>query len=790
MIGKKRFLALCVMFLTVFPFCLPSYAETWGKSYSGTDLGDVIQCVSIDQTEDGGYALCGEFKSDALVVKLDEHGEITWQKTFGGDVWDSADSIHQTLADDGYILCGKTHSFGRGGDVLVVKLDRDGNPEWSSAFGGDLEDSANDVRQTSDNGYIITGQANYGFRVGDDILVLKLDSAGDIDWEWVYDGVNAFSIRQTYPDKGYILCGTIPQDTYIDILVMKLNGNGEPEWQMAYGGPMIDECYSIGQTEDGGYILCGMTYSFGDAGDVLAIKLDDRGNVEWSKIYGGSHWEQGRSIQQTADGGYILCGQTQSFGTGGDVLILKLDARGDVIWQKTFGRTEIDRGWSIQQTDDEGYVLVGDTDYFSMDGDDTLVLKLNRYGKVPGLPGLAHLRGVNVDEDEPAISRYSVALTPRDPDLRHTRIEGLTDADHALAVVPSPRKADDLIVDPGSPHGIKVYYNNTGPWTSVYMGSPGEGRMVVGDLDGYAREDLVIVHWIFRFLGWGPFGELRFRFDTGLLANYNRSGWVQLPWTRLYRRLERGPTRMVVGDMDGNGYDDLIADLGGIYVNYNNSGSWTNIHSDSPGPGKMAVGDLDGDGKADLIADFGDHAGGVMVFYNNTGPWRSIASGSYDSGFGDGRRMVVGDVDGDGLDDVVADFGSYREGIKIFYNNSRTWTEISPGSYSDGFGEGGMVIGDMDGNGKNELIADFGAYGGGVSVFYNNVEPWSAVNRFSPGPYRMIVGDMDDSGRADLVVDYGAMGVNVFYNNAHPWTFVYDVSPGESGMIAGNLDGQ
>jgi uncharacterized delta-60 repeat protein len=187
-------------------------------------------------------------------------------------------------------------------------------------------------------------------------------------WQKTYGGSGddyAYSIQQT-TDGGYIVAGwtsSFGAGNY-DFYVIKLDANGNKVWEKTFGGSSEDRAYSIQQTTDGGYIVAGWTYSFG-AGiyDVYIIKLDADGNKVWEKTFGGSGWDEAFSIQQTTDGGYIVAGWTSSFGAGWeDVYIIKLDADGNKVWEKTFGGSGWDEAFSIQQTTDGGYIVAGYTD--------------------------------------------------------------------------------------------------------------------------------------------------------------------------------------------------------------------------------------------------------------------------------------------------------------------------------------------------------------------------------------------------------------------------------------------
>ena len=153
-----------------------------------------------------------------------------------------------------------------------------------------------------------------------------------------------------------------------DFWVFKLDPAGKIEWQKLYGGAALDDAQPIQQTSDGGYIVAGQTCSFGDAnGDLWMLKLFPNGNVDWQKTYGGDGEDEATSLQQTdddgdgvADDGYIVAGFTDSFGVGGDIWVLKLDSSGNIQWQKTYGGGGKDEPFSIRQTSDRGYIVAGD----------------------------------------------------------------------------------------------------------------------------------------------------------------------------------------------------------------------------------------------------------------------------------------------------------------------------------------------------------------------------------------------------------------------------------------------
>jgi predicted secreted protein len=314
-----------------------------------------------------------------------------WAQTYGGAGNDVAVSTKQT-ADGGYIVAGYTGSFGAGGnDFWVSKLDASGTVTWQKTYGGAGNDCcALSTQQTADGGYIVAASTDSFGAGGLDVWVLKLDASGNVTWQKTYggagiDGANA--IQQT-TDGGYIVAGLTRSfgAGLDDVWVLKLDALGAVTWQKTYGGTADDVAYSIQQTTDGGYIVAGRTSSSGAGGmDVWVLKLDALGAVTWQKAYGGAGNDVAGSIKQTSDGGYIVAGWTTSFGAGGmDIWVLKLDALGNVTWQKAYGGAGNDSASStdaIQQTSDGGYIVAGTTSFGAGSGD-VWVLKLDASGTI------------------------------------------------------------------------------------------------------------------------------------------------------------------------------------------------------------------------------------------------------------------------------------------------------------------------------------------------------------------------------------------------------------------------
>jgi len=348
---------------------------------------------SLIQTSDGGYAIAGFTISfgagsgDVYVVKLDANGNLQWTKTIGGPASEEGNSLIQT-SDGGYVIAGYTSSFGAGQlDVYVVKLDANGNLQWTKTIGGKKADVGTSLIQTSDGGYAIAGFTE-SFGAGEwDVYVVKLDASGNLQWTKTIGGPKGdegYSLIQT-SDGGYVIAGYTNSfgAGKADVYVVKLDAKGNLQWTKTIGGPESEIGNSLTQTSDGGYAITGTTGSFGTGkADVYVVKLDAKGNLQWTKTIGGPESEVGNSLIQTSDGGYAITGTTGSFGAGeADVYVVKLDANGNLQWTKTIGaRNKNYSKSSLIQTSDGGYAIAGHTESFGAGKWDVYVVKLDKNG--------------------------------------------------------------------------------------------------------------------------------------------------------------------------------------------------------------------------------------------------------------------------------------------------------------------------------------------------------------------------------------------------------------------------
>jgi Ca2+-binding RTX toxin-like protein len=312
-----------------------------------------------------------------------------WQKTFSGTGNEEFSAVIET-SDGGFVAAGGINAFESSTDAWVVKVDSEGSVEWEKAYGlGSQGDFASDIAATDDNGFIVTLET----RQSDfpTLSLIKLSENGTIEWEKAFqhsippllstDRIG--SVQQT-SDGGFIVAsGTAESGAGLaDLILIKLESDGEIAWEKTYGGTLADFGISIQQTADGGFVVAGTTRSFPTTGSFSegqfwVVKTDTDGNIEWEQAYGTIEVEGAKHIRQTMDGGYIVTGFS---GSPVFQVIVKLDRDGAVEWQKSFGEPFKSSLRNVEPTSDGGYIVTGNTAMFGVDASDALVLKLNSEG--------------------------------------------------------------------------------------------------------------------------------------------------------------------------------------------------------------------------------------------------------------------------------------------------------------------------------------------------------------------------------------------------------------------------
>tara|TARA_R110002051_G_scaffold73135_5_gene132755 strand:+ start:16387 stop:17730 length:1344 start_codon:yes stop_codon:yes gene_type:complete len=388
----------------------------WIKNFGGNQ-DDSAQ--AIIKTNDGGYAIIGytgsingdvltknEEENDYWLLKLDKDFNLKWNKTYGGSKDDIGQSLAQT-SDGGYILTG--YAMSSDGDATnnegfhdnwILKLDAQGILEWESSYGFSGHDHSYDILEATQGGYFFTGflditsaRADGNTEKGNSVTShgvgefwgTKIDEEGSVQWRGYFGGTNndrAHSVVQTN-DGGFVMAGFTESDDFdisttngsYEFWVVKVDSFGNLLWEQSYGGEGIEVSYDIAKTADNGFVVVGNTFSTnGDIllnhgeSDMWMIKLDEDGNLIWEQTYGGSQFDLAQAVVQSKDGGFLIAGNTKSddknstinYGEN-DIWVVKTNAFGNLVWQKSFGGSGLDFGYDLLENADGSIIVVGES---------------------------------------------------------------------------------------------------------------------------------------------------------------------------------------------------------------------------------------------------------------------------------------------------------------------------------------------------------------------------------------------------------------------------------------------
>ena len=361
-----------ILIISIICLCLftsSASAATTGKWTYGEDKYDMA--IANLATMDGSHVIVGSTESygsvgdDLWLFKAAGNGSITWNRHYGGDGNESGLNVI-AAADGGYAVVGATSSYGQGEeDIWLIKTDSEGNMQWNQTYGGLYDDEGWMLLQTSDGGYLITGLTCTSEGIADGILI-KTDNAGNLQWQKTYGGVgdDCFYGLTKSSEGGYILSGTTNSTGAgkYDAWLVKVDNSGNQQWAKTYGGPENDYAYIAFETETD-YVVDCTTYSYGAGGaDVWLLKVDAMGGLMWNYTYGGPEGDHGWYGAKTTDG-FALGGYTYSYGINGNsaAWLIKVDVNGMTMWNQTYGDANNDYyGWAVTQTSDGGYALSGE----------------------------------------------------------------------------------------------------------------------------------------------------------------------------------------------------------------------------------------------------------------------------------------------------------------------------------------------------------------------------------------------------------------------------------------------
>lgn len=361
---------------------------TWEKLFSKKST-DVFR--SVQEVTTGGYIVAGYTANftandtDAFVVRLNVNGDTVWTYTYNGPQ-SRQDLFYKIIetSDGGFLACGYTNS-GTSDDILYIKLNSAGIFQWAKNYGGSGKERSQDIVETID-GYTIAGYTTSSPAQYYDALILHFDFNGTVLWTKIigsadYEDANSLKLL---PDGGYILGGQIRiNGSNYDQYLIRTNSSGDTLWTRHFGTSGTDNIESIVIVSDG-YVMAGSTNSILTGDDGYLVKTDTSGNVIWSKTFGGNYPDDFHRVEKTSDGGFILTGTTSSSGASNpNMWLLKTNAQGNQLWSTPLGGDNHDHGYSGIQTSDGGYIIAGHSGSFGFNNEEAYIVKLGSGGVAP-----------------------------------------------------------------------------------------------------------------------------------------------------------------------------------------------------------------------------------------------------------------------------------------------------------------------------------------------------------------------------------------------------------------------
>jgi hypothetical protein len=377
---KKILLLLTVLLCANSIFAQLKFQKTF--TATGNDY-----CYSVHQTADGGFLMAGETDAtgdgnyNGYLLRTDASGAILWSHLYGGPDLDWINKAIETSDGNIIVTGGTTDTVNYTSEIWIFKTDALGNVLWQTTSGTSSWDNAFDIKQTPDGGYIVAGYQNAGISSKDDCCLIKMDSSGNIVWTKVYE-MNAsddygYSV-ELCADGGYIVAGEKYLSSNSHALIIKTDSTGTVEWAKTLGtsGYWINGIVAVGND----FVMAGVvndpTYR-----NILITKIASNGDVMWTNAFEGPGAREDNcfNIKQTTDGGFALCGSTNSFTADYQAFLLKTNSTGDILWSNLYGSTGNERVWDFSETSDGGFILGGGTHSFG-NADKIFLVKTNSIG--------------------------------------------------------------------------------------------------------------------------------------------------------------------------------------------------------------------------------------------------------------------------------------------------------------------------------------------------------------------------------------------------------------------------
>jgi hypothetical protein len=333
--------------------------------------------------------------------------ELIWSKTYNG-IYSDVNRLIAATSDGGFILVGDSESYGPGIlSALLIKCNSNGDVEWQKTYGGSNFDLPMAVAQTSDGGYAIATYSNSFPPEGMNMRIIKTDALGETQWASVVPGTNGIAMQVRgcllpTPDNGFLVTGNkwSPPNAN-QIILCKLDNAGELLWTKEFGGSSDEYGATIQATADGNFVLGGYTYTFGNGMcDGYMIKINPDGEEIWNSVVGGTDYDSYHFIRTVSDG-YIGVGSAQSYGNSEQGFIVKLDNNGQLVWLKDFGGINNESFDGIIETVNHEYLVSGTTNSYGNGMHDYLIMRISNSGELIAMEtygGADEDFGTNIEE--------------------------------------------------------------------------------------------------------------------------------------------------------------------------------------------------------------------------------------------------------------------------------------------------------------------------------------------------------------------------------------------------------
>ncbi|WMX12561.1 hypothetical protein [Aureispira sp. CCB-E] len=380
----SRYFVLITIYSMLSMACNKTKTASTELPFEKTYGGNLVDYASEAIYSDGYIYMVGTSKSlqsssgGLALTKIDALGNLVFEKSYGGTILDFGTNIVKT-SDGNLLLLGITSlptNSGTQVDILIVKVDVDGNTIWSRTYGDATQfDVAEGLIETSNGDILVLGSAHNGST--NDFSLTCLNSQGDLKWEKIYtspyndEGIN---IAKTEQDE-YLLLGR-RKDGDDDFYLLKVDEQGNVLWEQSYGTPQYEQAHSIRKTLDGHFLLCGHSSGIDPLHNLYVAKISTDGIVVFEEHYGGVAHDGGTSAIELSNGNLLLAGETDSYGNGSKrAFLLETSADGTLIQEQSFGGDLSDKFSTVIETE-KAYYLIGESASFSESGDiDMYVVK-------------------------------------------------------------------------------------------------------------------------------------------------------------------------------------------------------------------------------------------------------------------------------------------------------------------------------------------------------------------------------------------------------------------------------